>query len=207
LTSGIVGSKTFGVAKQAILISVQVKCTGQIQLANLLKGLDWTYRDCKSFQRSGGRCVVNLGEGGRYYYADFNNSVQQLIDLGAVVVGPAGNDADDACHYSPGAVMDTIVVGASRQDDTALLYSNFGACVDLYAPGEGAATISIGGVPTYFSGTSAATPHVSGLAAIYLERHALATPLEVRNAIILDATSDVILGANPNLFINTVMRF
>jgi subtilisin family serine protease len=181
------------------MVSVAVGCTGFILAADLVRGLKWIARDCKRQAR----CIVNISlKNGNY--PTTNQAVQDLLDVGALVVVSAGNDSSDACFNWPNT--DLLVVGATRQDDTAAPWSNFGSCVDLYAPGEGVWTITNGTIgTTYKSGTSYSAPHVSGLAAIYWELHPSATAAEVRDAITGNATPDVILGANPNWFIYSMI--
>jgi subtilisin family serine protease len=193
--AGVIGSRSFGVAKQVTLVSVRVQpCSGVALATDVIKGLNWILRNAR------GPSVVNISANGTYY-PDFNTAVQNLINAGIVVVVGAGNDSQDACYHSPSAVMDAIVVGATRSDDTSAPWSNFGSCVDLYAPGEGIATTWTTAPVTYGSGTSYSAPIVTGVAAMYLETHPLASPQEVRDAIVSNTTPDVILGANPNLFI------
>lgn len=197
--AGIIGSKDYGVAKNVTLVSVQVFCAGGVQITDIIKGLAWVKRDCRQ-QRT--RCVANISLiSGKYL--DFNTAVQDLIDSGIVVVVGAGNNGADACNYSPASVPDAIAVGASRIDDTTVSYSNFGACVDIYAPGEAVWTIwnDASFTPLQVSGTSFSAPHVAGAAAIYLEQHPSATPQEVNAGIIGHATYNVLISANPNIFL------
>jgi subtilisin family serine protease len=193
----VIGAETYGVAKDVDLVSVKIQCTASATAVEVIRSLNWIAKDLRRFS---GRSVVNISLNGDFY-PDLNSAVQNLIDAGAVVVAGAGNSGRDACLYSPSAVKDAIVVGGTDQNDTALIYSNFGQCVDLYAPGEGIWTIWNTGERTFTSGTSYAAPHVSGLAAIYLERHPFASVQEVRDTIVANSTPDVIQGANPNLFI------
>lgn len=193
-TAGLVGSRTYGVAKQVTLVSVKIRCTGLPPVADVIKGLDWVYRDAKRSNRSSVALITYTGS----RYLDYEAAVRKLTTVGVIPVVSAGNDGDDACRHSPSAVLEALVVGGTRSDDSALSYSNYGACVDLYAPGEGTQTLWNGSQVTYFSGTSAAAPHVAGLAAMYLETHPFASAAEVHTAVVNNATTDVLIGANPN---------
>lgn len=195
--AALIASTSYGVAKQANIISVKVYCTGVPTDTDVIKGLQWIKRDAS---RSGKRSVVNISLNGNSS-GPLNSAVRDLIASGVTVVASAGNSQEDACWHSPSSVQEAIVVGGTSSNDAALYYSNYGPCVDLYAPGEGVWTFWQNAPIVYFSGTSAAAPHVAGLAAMYLERNPTATPAVVQTAIVANATPDVLIGANPNLFI------
>jgi aqualysin 1 len=202
--AGVIGSRSYGVAKEVLLVSVQVlPCTGSTVKSenDIVRGLDWILRDMK---RSGRRVVVNISFQVIAGFSNIYDRLQQINDAGGVIVIGAGNDSDDACRHPLASFPNAIVVGGTRSDDTAAPWSNYGSCVDLYAPGEGVWTTWTTAPRTFVSGTSYSAPHVTGLAAIYLERNPFASSEEVRDAIVGNATPDVILGANPNLFIYTL---
>ena len=192
--AGIVGGSTYGVAKQVNIVSVKVYCSGDVTIdtpekgLSLLKGLAWVYRDAKRNSRTS-VAVIPLN-GGRNLELD--DAVRKLTTVNVVPVVSAGNGDQfgpkNACNYSPSAVLEALVVGGTRADDTALPYSNYGPCVDLYAPGEGVWTVWNTGELTWMSGTSYAAPHVAGVAAQYLELHPFASVAEVHQAVVNNAT-------------------
>jgi subtilisin family serine protease len=196
--AGVVGSSTYGVAKQTLLYSVRVlPCQGYGTVSDVISGVDWVTR------RAVKPAVANMSLETGYSKA-MNDAVASSIASGVTYVVAAGNDGDDACRYSPSSYTGTIAVGAINNIDERLVYSNFGACVDLFAPGEGISTIwnSSDTTMTYASGTSFASPYIVGIAALYLEQHPLASPGEVASAVSSTATGGVVGNpgsGSPNL--------
>jgi hypothetical protein len=137
-----------------------------------------------------------------------NAAIRGAIALGITVVGAAGNEGKDSCLHFMGGVPEALVVGASGYSDWREGYSNFGSCLDVFAPG-GAITSAYAGNDTGFtvmSGTSMATPHVAGAAALYLQQKPDASPAEVVAAITASATRGVIQDAglsSPNRLLFT----
>jgi PKD repeat protein len=137
-------------------------------------------------------------------YSDaLNLAVQNSINSGITYVVAAGNAASSACSYSPSSASAAITVGATTAGDEQASYSNFGSCVDLYAPGTGitSAWSAYDDGLTTASGTSMASPHVAGAAALYLQVHPNASAAEVTQAIIASSTGNALtlLGAgSPN---------
>jgi subtilisin family serine protease len=191
MVASLIGTRSYGVATGVNIVSVQVWCAVTPQIRDVVAGLRKVQRDCK------GRCVVNLS---METVPTINAELQNLIDAGITVVKSAGN-GNEYCTYD--GVPDALTVGAMREDDMRVPFSNYGPCVDLFAPGQAVVTINNALTPeyTFFSGTSAAAPHVSGVAALYLESHPFATPQEVHDAIKGNATSDVLIDAEPNLLL------
>jgi subtilisin family serine protease len=107
-----------------------------------------------------------------------------------------GNSGANACNYSPARVASAITVGATTSTDARASYSNYGSCLDIFAPGSSikSAWSTSNTATKTISGTSMATPHVAGVAALYLQGHS-ATPQQVRDAIVAAATSNVVTGA------------
>jgi subtilisin family serine protease len=195
--AGVVGGATFGVAKQASLYSVRIlPCTGFGTVSDLVSGIDWVTRHAVR------PAVANLSVE-TTLSPTVNDAVSASISAGITYVVAAGNDSGDACVTSPSAVPGTISVGATNNMDSRVSWSNFGSCVDLFAPGEGVSTIwnSTDTTTTYASGTSFSSPFVAGAAALYLGQHPNATPAEVSGAITSAATTNIVgdPGANsPN---------
>jgi subtilisin family serine protease len=135
-------------------------------------------------------------------------AVQGSIDAGVTYVVAAGNAAIDACQYSPARLPAAITVGATDQNDARASYSNYGSCVDLFAPGTGimSAWAWNDNASLNASGTSMATPHVTGTVALYLEQNQNATPVQAYAALIGDATSGQMNGetnGSPNMMVFT----
>lgn len=191
--AGTVGGSTFGVAPASSLISVRVlDCAGAGSVSGVIAGLDWVINDHVS-----GPAVINLSLGtGKS--ASLESAVDRAYNDGITVVSAAGNSNIDACTTSPGGNKASgLTVGATTITDVRASYSNFGACLDLFAPGSGivsAGTASPTATAT-LSGTSMAAPHVAGLAARYLSALPSATPAQVMTAIISASTDNVVTSA------------
>jgi subtilisin family serine protease len=184
--AGTIAGKTYGVAKQANIVSVRVlDCGGGGWTDDLVAALDWV-----TVHRPSGPAVVNFSLGGSAD-ADVDAAVESAIGAGLPVVASAGNESDDACDYSPGRAPSAVTVGASNQQDHQTWFTNWGPCVDLFAPGQ---DIRSAGTKTLtasleLSGTSMAAPHVTGAIARYLEVHPDAAPADVTSAILGSASS------------------
>ncbi len=201
--AGIVGSRTYGVAKKVNLIAVRViDCTGYGTWSQVIAGIDWVINNHIS------PAVVNASVIDPKD-ATADAAFQNLINSGVPTVVAAGNDALDACNYSPSDLPDALTIGATDQNDARSPFSNYGRCVDLYAPGYYIISTSNGGDTgtSIYNGTSQAAPHVAGVAALYLEAHPTATPAEVSQAIISSATPNVISGipSGANLFLYSLL--
>jgi subtilisin family serine protease len=112
----------------------------------------------------------------------------------------AGNNNKDACRYSPARVPEAITVGATTNTDTRASYSNYGACLDIFAPGSSitSAWYTSTTATNTISGTSMASPHVTGVAALYLEGHTVTSALQVRDAIVAASTLGVVINEGRN---------
>jgi hypothetical protein len=205
--SGTLGGTRYGVAKKVTLHPVKVlDCKGEGSTESVVAGLEWV-----AAQHDTNPAVANLSLGSESPGSDpaLEDAVQALIDDNVTVVLAAGNAEDDACDYSPSDVTNAIVVGSSTIHDNQSWFSNFGACLDLYAPGSQITSDWIddeNGNPQVntISGTSMATPHVAGAAALYLQRNPTATPAQVSTALLKASTKDVVnnvpSGTNDLLF-------
>ena len=147
--------------------------------------------------------VVNLSVGMPKSVA-FNDAIRRLIDDGMIVVGAAGNQNRDACLYSPASEPSIISVGASDRSELRASYSNFGTCVDLFAPGSDLVGAWVGSPTTYrsSSGTSNAAPIVSGIVATMLQREPTLTQQQVEQRLVANATSGALFNigvGSPNL--------
>jgi serine protease len=218
MVAGIVGGSTYGVAKGVTLHPVRViDASGGGTISGVVAGIDWITQQFTSqatsttttTSRKGKRttststtrrpAVVNISliTGGSLA---INNAVNNSINAGVVYVVAAGNNADDACWYSPSGVAAAITVGASNDADNVWAYSNGGTCVDVFAPGVAVmTTLSRNDTDTTLStGTSVAAPHVAGAAALYLAANPTATPAEVTGAILISATPNVLAALPAN---------
>jgi len=200
--AGTVGSRAYGVAKAVTLYSVRViDCNGYAAYSNVIAGIDWITKNRTL------PAVANMSLRGPKS-STLNAAIQNSIAAGVVYVVAAGNDAADACNYSPGSTPEALTVGATNTTDVQESYSNFGSCVDLYAPGR-LITSTWATSDTAWqnsSGTSMASPHVAGAAALYLSANPTATPTQVATALTTSATTGVIgsLGAgSPNRLLYT----
>jgi len=215
--AGTVGGKTYGVAKEVTLIAVRVlDCTGAGWTSGVIYGVDWATAHHRA---NGGPSVANMSLGGGKS-ATLNAAVTNSIAAGIVYAIAAGNGDDlgvaqDACTVSPASVTEAgvpaLTTAASNKTDGKASWSNQGACVDLYAPGVGITSSSFL-TDTYtevLSGTSMASPHVAGVAALYLEQAPTATPATVKSAIVQGATPGKITNnpaGTPNLLLYSLVQ-
>jgi hypothetical protein len=191
--AGIAAGTNYGVAKGATVVPVRVlDCTGKGSLADLLTGLDWILQDQAA---SPAPSIINMSLAGQPSAA-LDAAVNNLILAGMTPVVAAGNDGVDACGTSPARVAGAITVGASDENDVRASFSNYGACVDLFAPGTNIAAAYYTGplAGSISSGTSEAAPFVAGVAALILERFPTASPATITSTILSQATIDALSG-------------
>ena len=184
--AGIAGGSTLGVAPQATLIPIRVlDRNGSGRWSGIISGLDWIARN-----NNGKKAVANMSLGGGANLS-VDSAVQNLISAGVTVVVAAGNSSTNACNSSPARAVNAITVGASDisldgQSEGIASYSNIGACVDIYAPGSGilSAYYSSDSSEILLSGTSMASPHVTGIAARYIGSSGNSIPTIVASALL-----------------------
>ncbi|MEV0894779.1 S8 family peptidase [Promicromonospora sp. NPDC050262] len=202
--AGTVGGSSYGVAKDVSLVAVRVlDCGGSGTYDGVIAGIDWVTAD----HQAGEPAVANMSLGGGFSQA-VNDAVSEAVADGVTFALAAGNDyAADACDGSPGSTPEALTVGATEDTDARAVYSNIGTCVDLFAPGTDITSAWYTGdtATNTISGTSMATPHVAGAAALVLGGNPGATPAEVGDALtgaaVQDAVTDPGTGS-PNLLLN-----
>ncbi|WNG42948.1 S8 family serine peptidase [Archangium minus] len=168
--AGTVGGATWGVAKSVRLHAVRVlDCNGSGSWSGVIAGVDWvTANHTKP-------AVANMSLGGGGNQA-VDDAVRRSIAAGVTYAVAAGNDYADACTKSPARTAEAITVGATDSSDTRPAWSNYGTCVDLFAPGVGITSAYHTGGTASMDGTSMAAPHVAGAAALYLQSNPSALP-------------------------------
>ncbi len=195
--AGTVGSTTYGVAKAATLVPIRVLgCDGSGTYAGVIAGLDWIAQN----RTSGAKAIANMSLGGGAS-SSLDSAVASLVAAGVTVVAAAGNSNTDACTTSPARAASAITVAATTTTDSRASYSNYGSCVDVFAPGSNViSTVPGGGTATY-SGTSMAAPHVAGVAAVMLSLRDY-TPSALSSYLSEVATTGVVSSAgtgSPNV--------
>lgn len=202
--AGTVGGTTYGVAKAVTLHPVRVlSCSGSGSNSGVIAGVDWVRTNHQS------PAVANMSLGGGASTA-LDNAVTNAINAGVTFAVAAGNDNRNACNYSPARVPSAITVGATTSSDARASYSNYGNCLDIFAPGSSitSAWYTSDSATNTISGTSMASPHVAGVAALYLQSNPSASATTVRNAIVNGGTTGVVSNAgsgSPNVLLYSLI--
>ncbi|EIE98394.1 S8 family peptidase [Saccharomonospora glauca] len=193
--AGTIGGSTYGVAPDVKLVGVRVlDANGSGTTAGVIAGVEWVA------ENASGPAVANMSLGGGVDEA-LDEAVRGAIEAGITFGVAAGNESSDANYSSPARVDEAITVAASDQDDSEAYFSNYGDVVDIYAPGVNITSAWHDGGENTISGTSMATPHVVGAAALYLADNPSASPAQVADALTSAATSGAIsnpTGDTPN---------
>lgn len=186
--AGTVGGTTYGVAKGVALRGVKVLgCDGSGSFAGIIAGFDWVRKNAAK------PAVANASLGGGYSSA-VNTAAANLANAGVHLSVAAGNDNQDACNYSPASAASVLTVAASDSTDRKASFSNYGRCVETYAPGVSITSARMGGGSTSMNGTSMASPHAAGVAALYKSNNGDAASATINSWLTSNATPGVISG-------------
>ncbi|MFC4019546.1 S8 family serine peptidase [Micromonospora sp. GCM10011542] len=191
--AGTVGGSSYGVAKGAQIVGVRVlNCQGSGTNAQVVAGIDWVTANAVK------PAVANMSLGGSAN-SSIDTAVTNSINSGITYAVAAGNgdifgNRQNACNYSPARVGSAITVGATQNNDAAASFSNFGTCVDILAPGVNITSAWYTGTSATntISGTSMASPHVAGAAALVLSANPAWSPQQVRDNLVNAATPNVV---------------
>ncbi len=192
--SGTVGGTTYGIAKGVTLVAVRVLgCNGSGTTSGVIAGVDWVTA------HHADPAVANMSLGGGAS-SSLDAAVQNSITAGVAYAIAAGNGnwagiAQDACNYSPARVPAAMTVGATNNTDTKASWSNYGSCVDWFAPGVNITSDWLGGGTNTISGTSMATPHTTGVAALLLQQYPTIKPQALRDTIFAHTTKGVVTNS------------
>ena len=220
--AGTIGGSTYGIAPSVSLVPIRVlDCAGSGLFSGVIAGIDWVIADHQAGEpafrfllspirhqtripcfrlttASSTGCAepFTKGLGGGLSVA-VNDAIARLVADGVVVVVAAGNSNANACNYSPSSAPNAITVGATESTDRRATYSNFGTCLDIFAPGSGILSSWIGSTTatSSISGTSMASPHVAGSAALLLEKNPAATPAQIRTSLVSTSTPAKVTSA------------
>jgi subtilisin family serine protease len=188
--AGTLGGTLYGIAKDVVLHPVKVLTNGSGTDADVIAGVDWMTLHARE---RGWPAVANMSLGGPPAPA-LDLAVCRSIQAGVSYAVAAGNESADACDSSPARVLQALGAGASDRRDARASFSNTGACLDLFAPGLDITSDRNGGGQTTLSGTSMASPHVAGVAALCLERNPGSTAAQVERCVVEHATAGRLSG-------------
>nr|WP_233625027.1 S8 family peptidase [Actinoplanes sp. ATCC 53533] len=201
--AGTVGGSTYGVAKAVQLVGVRVlDCEGSGTTAGVISGINWVTSNAIK------PAVANMSLGGGTS-TTLDTAVSNSIAAGITYGIAGGNDSAAACNYSPARVAAAITVGATTSADARASYSNYGSCLDIFAPGSSitSAWYTSTTATNTISGTSMATPHVVGVAALVLQANPSYTPAQVASYLTSNAVSGAVTSpgtGSPNLLLQVV---
>ncbi|GAA4790607.1 hypothetical protein GCM10023307_14910 [Lysobacter hankyongensis] len=201
--AGTVGGTTWGIAKGVTIHPVRVfGCGNSGAWSEIIAGIDWVTANRVL------PAVANMSLGGGAN-TSVDTAVNNLINSGVTVVVAAGNNSADACGYSPARVANALTIGSTESNDARSSFSNFGTCLDMFAPGGGITSAGIANTSAsaVLSGTSMASPHVAGAAALHLANSPSATPAQVATALINASTPNVVTSpgtGSPNRLLYTL---
>lgn len=194
--AGTVGGATYGVAKAVNLVAVRVlDCSGSGSASGLIAGINWVISDHGSTP-----AVANMSLGFGAGLSSVDTAVANLVADNVTVAVAAGNSNRDACQFSPARASTAITVGATTSTDARASYSNYGRCLDIFAPGSAITSAWYTGDSdkVSISGTSMASPHVAGAAARILEANPTWTPKQVTDSLVASASANKVSSPGKN---------
>jgi len=198
--AGTVGAKTYGVAPKVKLVGVKVlSCSGSGSYSGVIAGIEWVMKNAKK------PATANMSLGGGKSVS-VNTAIKNLVASGVTTVVAAGNNDGDACDKSPASELSAITVGSTNRRDMRSPFSNWGKCVDIFAPGSDITAPWIGNndATITISGTSMASPHVCGGVALYLGKDPSLSPSDVADMLLKESIADTINDVrtgSPNQFL------
>ncbi len=189
--AGTIGGQSYGVAKNVNIVGVRVLgCNGSGSTSGVIGGIDWVKNNAS------GPSVANMSLGGGASSA-IDQAVEAAVASGVSFVVAAGNDNSNACNYSPARAGTAITVGSTTSSDSRSSFSNYGNCLDIYAPGSSikSAWYNSNSATNTISGTSMAAPHVAGVVALYLDENGSLTPSQIDSKLASGSTKNVVSDA------------
>lgn len=210
--AGVIGGSLYGVAKDVVMVSVKTFTdAGSGSIGSVLSGLDFILRS--RAQNSDLPMVVNMAFGTEADSIPMDLTIASMAEAGLIMTASAGNEGHDACTKTPAKYKEVITVGATTVEDGIATFSNKGGCVDIFAPGDritsdwcesetNRATIS---------GTSAASAHAAGVAALVLQKYAQMQPDQMKKALQMHSEINAVHGIadddddTPNLLLNMAL--
>jgi subtilisin family serine protease len=199
--AGTVGSAKYGVAKKVSLVAVRVlDCDGNGSFSGVIAGIDWVTEHAPL------QAIANMSLGAPGRHSATEQAITESINAGVPYAIAAGNDGVNACDYTPARTPRAITVGATDDGDWETWFSNYGECLDIWAPGQDiTSTWNTSDTATNtINGTSMASPHVAGVAALYNQLHPSATSAAISKAVVNQATRNTVslIGpGSPNKFL------
>jgi subtilisin family serine protease len=199
--AGTIAGAAHGIAKSANVIAVKVLSdSGSGSISGIVSGIQWSTSNCNP--SAGNRCCMSMSLGGTSG-GTMRTAIQAAVNAGIAVIVSAGNSNANACNFFPAAYPECITVGATDAYDYRSSFSNYGTCVDIFAPGTGITSTWYDGSTAVLSGTSMACPHVAGEAAVLLSERAY-TPSQLRSELIARGQNNMITSpgtGSPNVLL------
>ncbi|MGW6282735.1 S8 family peptidase [Kribbella sp. NPDC055071] len=197
--AGTIGSASYGVAKSVRLHGVKwLNCSGGGTASAAIAAVDWVTRNAV-------KPAVANASWNFPANTTLENSLRAMINSGVFLAASAGNTGANSCNLLPRKIETALVTAASTSTDARASYSSTGPCVDVYAPGSDIVSTLPGNTTGSYNGTSMATPHVAGVAALYLQTSPSATPATVKSYIETNATPNVVSGGSTGSTVNRLL--
>jgi subtilisin family serine protease len=197
--AGTIGSTSYGIAKNVRLHGVKwLNCSGGGTASSAIAAVDWVTRN--AVKPAVANASWNFSPN-----TTLENSLRAMINSGVFLAASAGNTGANSCDRLPRKIETALVTAASTSTDARASYSSTGSCVDIYAPGSAIVSTLPGNTTGSYNGTSMATPHVAGVAALYLQTSPSATPATVKSYLESNATPNVISGGTTGGTVNRLL--